>query len=324
MVECCRLRRDYAAFSDAEKDRYIDAVITLSTSSVYKARYETLLESYKASFDTDIYNSDSTKSQFFVWNRYFLIEYEDLLLEIDCHIILPFYDWTVLPLNPYISTVWDDKYGFGKSSRDIDYCVNSGPFKYPDYSLISSAGGTCLKREYKNQKFPSRSVIERDILTQPASEFGKFHSHLQLFIHTTVRCFIGGTMCSKDAANDPVFMLHLAMLDYIYDRWQRFSKDHLEARYAYDNSQLLLAPGHTVNEYYNNMDLPDNVAICYDEPTVKSHVPIGHNFLAQSFSEVAKKEDLTMGCLSHDHLRDIGILSNDEMAFIESKCKNKK
>ena len=301
-------------------------MLTLSTDPTYQSRYNSLLKDYKASFDTDVYNADYKKSQFLVWNRYFLLEFENLLQEIDCRIVLPFYDWTVLPLNPYISIVWDDEVGFGKSSRKSDYCVISGPFKEGDYSLIASAGGGCLKREYGNQKFPSRGVIERDILTQPASEFEKFHRHLQLYIHTSVRCFIGGTMCGKDAANDPVFILHLAMLDYIYDRWQKFSVDRLRMRYANDESPLILAPSHTVTEYHDNSNLPNNVAVCYDEPNVKSHVPVGYSFAAQSFSEIAKKDDLTMGCLSRKDLISAHLnLSTDDMKFFESKlCDDEK
>ncbi len=322
LVECCRLRRDFASYTDEDKQQYIDAVLRLSSDPKYQPRYSALLEKYRSSFDTDVYNSDYTKSQFFVWNRYFLLEYENLLLEINCRIMLPFYDWTVLPLSPYISVVWNDKLGFGKSVRESDSCLVSGPFKEGAYSLISSAGGGCLKREFKNQKFPSRSVIERDILTQPASEFNKFHRHLQLYIHTSVRCFIGGTMCGKDAANDPVFILHLTMLDYIYDRWQGFGNDRLTKRYAGDTTPLILAPEYTVTQYHSNKNLPNNVAVCYAEPNVKSHIPTGHSFLAQSFSEVAKKEDLTMGCLSHGDLTsdDLG-LSEEDIKFMESKSE---
>ena len=325
LVNCCRLRKDYASLTNEEKERYVDAVLKLSTDPLYQSRYYSLLESYKASFDTDVYNSDYQKSQFFVWNRYFMLEYEDLLREIDCRITLPFYDWTVLPLAPYLSVVWDDELGFGKSSRESDNCVISGPFKAGDYSLIPSAGSGCLKREYTNEKFPSRSVIERDLLTQPASEFNKFHRHLQLYIHTSIRCFIGGTMCTKDAANDPVFILHLGTLDYIYNRWQMFSEDRLKMRYANDDSQLLLVPGHTVREYHDNKNLPNDVAVCYDEPSVKSHVPVGYSFAAQSLSEVAKKENHTMGCLSRDRLNAINFdFSEGDKDYIESKCKDRK
>ena len=115
-------------------------------------------------------------------------------------------------------------------------------------------------------------------------------------------------MCTTDAANDPVFILHLAMLDSIYDRWQGYDDSRLNARYANDNSQLLLASGRIVSEYHNNKNLPDNIAICYDEPTVKSHVPAGRYFLAQSYmyTQITNKDICTnynqLSCLI-SHIR---------------------
>ena len=321
LVNCCRLRKDFGSLTEEERLRYIQAVLTVSSDPVYQIRYYELLENYKASFGTDIQSTNYRVSQFLIWNRYFLLEYENLLKEIDCRINLPYYDWTIVPVNPYISIVWDEEVGFGKSSRETDFCVNDGPFQVGQYSLIPSAGGGCLKREYRNEKFPTRSLIERDVLTQPAEEFGQFHRHLQVFIHTSIRCFIGGTMCTTDAANDPVFILHLAMLDSIYDRWQGYDESRLNARYANDNSQLLLASGRIVSEYHNNKNLPDNIAICYDEPTVKSHVPAGLYFLAQSYTEITNKDKFSMGCLSNDSLYKIGgSLSDEDKEFIKSKC----
>lgn len=255
-----------------------------------------------------------------MWNRYFLLEYENLLQEINCRITIPFYDWTVLPLNPYNSVVWNDDYGFGRTSSDSDYCMLSGPFDKDDYSLIPSAGGSCLKREYKKQKFPTRSLIERDVLTQPASNFNQFYRYMQLYIHTTVRCFVGGTMCTEDAANDPVFILHLAMLDYTYDRWQRFSEDRLRVRYSSDDSQLVLAPNYAVRDFHDNSNLPGNTAVCYNEPNYKSHLPHAlSGFSAQASFDPGRN---IMGCLSNDNLNEVDHhrLTEDEKQYIRSKC----
>ena len=175
LVNCCRLRKDFSSLTDEERLRYTQAMLTVSSDPVYQIRYYELLENYKASFGTDIQNTDYRVSQFLIWNCYFLLEYKNLLKEIDCRINLPYYDWTIVPVNPYISIVWDEEVGFGKSSREIDFCVNNGPFQVGQYSLIPSAGAGCLKREYRNEKFPTRSLVER--IWTVSSSFTSVYTH---------------------------------------------------------------------------------------------------------------------------------------------------
>ena len=321
LVNCCRLRHDFASLDDKEKETYINAVTTVATDPVYKIKYEALLEKYKNSFDTVAQGTNPNTSQFLVWNRYFLLEYENLLREIDCYITIPYYDWTVLHTNPYIHPIWNDETGFGKSSNDNDQCVSSGSFNYNGYHLIPSAGGGCLKREYNNRKFPSKALIERDVLTHPASEFEGFHRSLQLFIHINIRCFVGGTMCTFDAANDPVFILHLSMIDHIYSRWQDFDEQRLKARYYEDSSALALAEGFTVTQFYDNSDLPNGVAVCYAEPRIKNHIPPSLYFLAQSFQESSNRGNIYMTCISKEKLDKIGQhLSDEDKEFFRKKC----
>ena len=50
----------------------------------------------------------------------------------------------------------------------------------------------------------------------------------------------------RNAANDPAYLVHLSKVDYVFDRWQRFSKQHLAVRYAGDQTLLALAGSLTV------------------------------------------------------------------------------
>ena len=301
-MNCCRLRLDFSSLSAEERTRYINAVLTVSSDSKYKSQYDSLIATYKESFSTVAQNSDYKTSQFFVWNRFFMIEYENLLQEVDCRITIPYYDWTVFTSSPYSSPVWNDDTGFGKSSRPSDYCVDSGPFQVDEFFLTPSAGGGCLKREYKDMTFPSRALVERDILTLHPSEFSEFHRILQVFVHNNVRCFIGGTLCTMDAANDPIFLLHLAMIDYIFNRWQSFSSDHLSARYADDDTALVLAGGQiTVAQLHDNSNLPGGLAVCYAEPFVKNHAQLNLQYSnAQALSAGATPDNSPLGvdCLA--------------------------
>ena len=326
LVDCCRLRRDFSALIADERTRYINAVLTVSSDQKYKSRYNELIATYKSSFDTVAQSFDYKTSQFFVWNRFFMIEYENLLQEVDCRITIPYYDWSVFTMSPYSSPVWNDETGFGKSSRPSDYCVDSGPFQVDQFFLTPSGGGGCLKREYNVMTFPSRTLVERDILTFHPTQFNEFHHALQVFIHTNVRCFIGGTLCSQDSANDPIFLLHVAMIDYIFDRWQSFSADHLATRYADDDTALVLAGGQlTAAQFHDNSNLPNGLAVCYAEPFVKNHAQLNLQYSnAQALSGDSARDPLvTMSCAALDTPIDNGILDEQQRAYMEAECKRR-
>lgn len=319
LVDCCRLRKDYASLTDDEKQRYIDAMVTVSSSPQYQSEYYDLLYLYQRTHGTVAQGSDYETSQFFVWNRHYLLQYENLLRKVDCRITVPYYDWSVFPQQPYRAAVWEDELGFGRSSRSTDYCMTSGPFSYDKYQLSPRAGGGCLEREYNDEIFPSRGLIDRDVLTLPAKYFDEFHRTLHLFVHTNIRCFIGGTMCSSDAADDPVFILHLAMMDYVFDRWQRFSSENLRVRYYDDQTALVLVPQYKVTDYHDNDNLPGGEAVCYAEPNVKNHLVPGSYSLAAPASDSTTSTE--MRCLNRSRFASLG-LDDETMARLENKCNS--
>lgn len=302
-----------------EKHRYIQAVKLVAIDATYKSRYDALIATYTSSYDTPAQATDPQSSQFFMWNRYFLIQYEDLLREIDCRITIPYWDWTALPMNPYMSPVFSHVTGFGDASRHVDNCVSNGPFNYTHFLVTPSAGEGCLERQYLLQMYPTRAIIEQDILTLPAEEFDEFHRFLQLFIFSNIRCYIGGHMCSADGANDPLLLLHMSQTDAIFSRWQNIDVLRLNARYASDNRPLVLTTSPAiVSDYFNNRDLPDDVKICYGEPEFKSHVPSSMAFLSDALLEITNNHDLRMGCVGEEG-REMGA---NEQEFMERMCEN--
>eukprot|EP00731_Ephydatia_muelleri_P030228 Em0021g751a len=293
LSNCCTLRKDYASLSAQEKARYISAVFTLATDPAYKPRYDSLVAKHKTSFDTAAQNTDPSISKFLIWNRYFLLEYEKLLQQIDCRISIPYWDWTALPSTPYTAAIWSPSSGFGD---------------------------TCLLRQYKLQSFPSRSIIERDLLTIAPNNFDTFLKFIQVYLHANVRCFVGGHMCSNDAANDPVYLSHVAQLDSIYDRWQSFSPAHLAARYSTDASLIPLTDNLRVQQYSNDQSLPGGARVCYDHPYYKSHAPPSSQFMSDvpqgtSVSGTAPQMD----CIKSEQMVELK-MSAEAMQFMASKC----
>ena len=264
LVNCCRVRKDFSSLTQQERLTYINAVLKLSKDPVYKPRYDALVKKYRDSYKTVAQLCTTSKSQFFPFIRYFLREYENLLREIDCSITIPYWDWTALPRKPYSSPVWDNTHGFGNTAGAYS-CVTTGPFHFPGFKTTPSAGAQCLKRNYHKGFYPSREIIERDILSVPASGFKYFHYMLQMFISINVQCFVGGTSCSVHAANDPAFILHLANVDRIFNRWQNLGGGRETVHYGSNNTPLVLSNGLVVSQFCDNSKLPGGTSICYHD-----------------------------------------------------------
>lgn len=320
-VDCCRVRADYASLSLAERQRYINTVIRLATDPEFRPRYNALVSKYKASFDTLAQNTDPQVSQFFAWHRYFLLEYENLLQEADCRVTIPYWDWTALPANPYLSPIWNPDSGFGDSSRGNDSCVSNGPFRYDLFAITPSAGGGCLQRQYRMQMFPTRAIVEQDLLTLPPEDFDQFHQFLQIFLHTNVRCFVGGQMCSEDAANDPAYITHLARIDSIFARWQEIDEAHLTVQLSTDNRPLALANGLTVSQFSDTQNLPNDVSICYNPADLKDHIPPSMIFLTSALEEMTDNHNIHMECIGDEEMEEVH-MSTEATEFMHKMCNN--
>ena len=331
LVNCCRVRKDYVGLTEDERKLYIDTFLAMTRDPIYRPRYDALVKLYKDSFTSNNVTQSgvAAESQYFVFNRFFLLEYEDLLKDFECSVTVPFYDWTPFPVAPYTAAVWDNTNGFGDTARSVDNCVITGPVRVGEYDIAPSAGGGCLKREYMNRRFPSRDIINRDVLPYPADEFDHFHQMLQLLIGLNVQCFIGGTMCSMDAANDPVFLLHLAQLDSILTRWQLFGQGRGEVRYTDDTRPLLLSPGFTVSQFSSNLNLPNGNCVIYDPPVLlKNHAaPQALAFAAtgasvQAAAPAVLPTEKTMDCApmsSMDYMK--ALMSKANYNFMSQECE---
>lgn len=320
LVNCCRVRRDYAGLTVTDRLAYINAVLTVARDEpVYRSRYNELISLYLTSFLNNVSQSTTpSSSQYFMFIRYFMLEYEDLLKDINCRLTIPFWDWTPFPEAPYTAAVWSNNDGFGDTSRVEDGCVITGPFRVDEFDVTPSAGGGCLRRDYRNQRFPSRDIVDRDLLPLPADEFTQFHRFLQLFIGINVQCFVGGTMCTSNSANDPVFLLHLSQLDSLLTRWQNLGQGRETVRYSTDNNPLVLSPGFTVADFSDNTDLPYGSCITYDPPELlKNHSPPP----SASFKAVAATAAPPMDCVPEEMMSFMPMTEADHQ-FMVDRCSS--
>ena len=322
LVSCCRYRQDWTSLSMEEKQRYINAVKMIANNSQFQQLYNQLVQTYRSSFDTIAQSTVSATSQFFPWQRYFLLEYEDLLRLIDTRITIPYWDWSLLPNDPYSSPVFDPQNGFGDSSDNVTTCVNSGPFRVGEFEVTASAGGGCLRRLYSNLMFPSRQIVN-NILSLQASRFNEFHNSLQLFIQLNIRCFVGGQMCSMDAANDPLYPLHLTRVDIVLDEWQNSSPDRAAARYANENTQLVLSFDNSlvISSFSNNRDLPYGTCIQYAE--LQAQVQLSQSSIGSSTRSIQQSDrpssQRRMDCISEAQMKQLQ-MSEWEKNFMRRRC----
>ena len=310
--QCHRLRKDYTGLISNDRSNYINTFLGVVQDPIYNPRYTKLIDTYTNTYLNNITQSTTPSvSQFFMFNRYFLLEFEDLLKDFDQNLTIPFYDWTPFPKSPYTAAVWGNKDGFGDTAQPSDMCVNTGPVRASKYSVTPLSGGGCLKREYKNMRFPSRDVIERNLLPLPDSEFAQFHRFLHLLVAINIQCFVGGTMCSSSAANDPVHILHLSQLDSILTRWQSFGQGRESIRYLGDTSPLLGSSGHTVEQFVDSLDLPYLTSLVYERPALLiNHAP----------PPSAKTAKLKLDCSPMKEMNKFVSMSNKDHTFMESYC----
>ncbi len=128
-------------------------------------------------------------------------------------------------------------------------------------------------------------------------------------------------MCSSDAANDPVFILHLSQLDFLLSRWQGLRAGRQSVRYTGDTSPLLLSPGFTVEQFYTNDALPYRTCIQYDSPVLlKNHAPPPATLSALRDSAVF----LTMDCAPSDEMDTFVPMTDEDHLFMEEQCSKRR
>ncbi|XP_028405884.1 uncharacterized protein LOC114528447 [Dendronephthya gigantea] len=223
LVECCRLRKEFLDMTTAERVRYINTVKKASKDPAYKERYEKLLTLHRVIFDSNIHELE----YFLPWHRWFILQYENLLREIDCHITVPYWDWSLTGADPLSSDVWNPgPHGFGGDGNGSRICVDTGPFREGVWSLIQSAGGGCLRRQF-NGRTPNAVAVKMLIMFTPnPSDFENFEFLLRTEFHDLVHCVIFGTMCTIDSASAPEFFLHHGFVDKIWWDWEKQGKNH--------------------------------------------------------------------------------------------------
>ncbi|XP_020613196.1 uncharacterized protein LOC110051510 [Orbicella faveolata] len=219
----------------AERERHINVIRTASTDPSFKADYDELINDHRILFVSGIHES----THFLTWHRYFMLLYENLLRRVDCNFTVAYWDWSLVSSDPFSTANREDLWhsantGFGGDGVDPTGCVQTGPFREDEWSLVPLPAGSppepgrrCLSRMFNGN--PPDSVAVEEVLRKSADDFSDFELMLRINLHDVVHCVIDGTMCSIDSASAPEFFLHHGFIDKIWDDWQKKSDAHKNA-----------------------------------------------------------------------------------------------
>ncbi|KAI8779251.1 TYRosinase family member (tyr-3) [Biomphalaria glabrata] len=205
-------RKEYRMLSDDERDRFHNAINALKQdTTVQPNKYDaiSLLHSGPSNFIAH------GGPGFLGWHRIYLLIFETALREVDPSVCLPYWDSSLdnQLADPTSSLIWTPQFlGTPQGS------VTEGPFANwmtpENVQLIRNVGSD-------GELFTTAAISDilsrtrhEEIVTADATE----PRYDLEFHHASVHVYVGGAMTRLDtAAFDPVFFMHHAFIDYVWD-----------------------------------------------------------------------------------------------------------
>lgn len=274
----CRVRREWSGMLPGERYRFISAIKKTSQHQDYK----NLITKHSKQFN-NIHNA----RQFLAWHRWYLLQMENILRKVDPIVTIPYWDWSLWSGAPWLDQImsfWSNApWGFG-SNGGRDGCVYNGPFGKHKWSLTN---GECLKRGFNGN--PPDCIAVHKCLRIFSHKFTECESTLRDTLHNNMHCRIGGkggTMCTKQSANAPEFLLHHAFTDKLWADWQK-----KETRYknAYFRGNIYLYGISPRLRPQNLLDLskqPGGVCVIYDDPPHENYKLCHDNLERLTLAEI--------------------------------------
>lgn len=136
--------------------------------------------------------------RFLPWHRAYLYEMEQALLAHDPHVTIPYWDWTVTRSFP----TWLQNF-------TPTVVVNGNPITVTRQPGVLS------------HNLPSKAQLNSVMNQTNFTPFTQPPNGLE-GLHNTVHMWVGGTMGNiPTAPADPIFWMHHANVDRIWDSWQK-------------------------------------------------------------------------------------------------------
>uniref|UniRef100_A0A5S6QQ81 Tyrosinase copper-binding domain-containing protein n=1 Tax=Trichuris muris TaxID=70415 RepID=A0A5S6QQ81_TRIMR len=230
------LRKEYRMMSDDERTRFHVAVNQLKSDAGQLISYDTFVEMHQA----DRAPGAHFGASFLPWHREYMRLFESVLRAIDPHIAIPYFDSTLddpLP-TPRHSIMWSEEF-MGNGNGE----VVTGPFANwmaTDGQKLNRATG----RSGAGSLFRPSDI--KYILSRP--DFAHLTECVDPFfetVHGAVHSWIGGQMSViQYSPNDPVFWLHHAFIDKIWETYRQTRQTPEERETSYPTGNATCTPAH--------------------------------------------------------------------------------
>ncbi|MDH2393530.1 tyrosinase family protein [Streptomyces sp. HNM0663] len=232
-------RKNQRDLTASEKRRLVNALLELKRSGRYDA-FVRMHGEYVVSDAEDEVRAAHMAPSFFPWHRRFLLDFEKALQQVDSGVSIPYWDWT--RDRSTRSSLWADDL-MGGNGRFGDDQVMTGPFAHSNGNWPIRADiteGVYLTRDLGRRSNPLELPTRADVdaaLGDPVYDSAPWDSTVATGFrntlegwsvggerwrnHNRVHRWVGGLMLRAASPNDPVFWLHHAYCDLLWDRWQR-------------------------------------------------------------------------------------------------------
>ena len=235
------IRKNQRNLTGAEKKRFVAALLELKRRGVYDELVRLHVRHYRADGTGGLRTGHMAPS-FLPWHRKYLLEFERALQVIDPAVTVPYWDWTTD--NTPAASLWSEDF-LGGDGRRSDGQVTTGAFAYATGNWTIDDG--VLERTYLVRALgrpsspialPTKDELDwamneslYDAAPWDSTVARGFRNRLEGWAagsgtarwrnHNRVHRWIGGQMLGAAAPHDPVFWLHHAFVDLLWDRWQR-------------------------------------------------------------------------------------------------------
>ncbi|KAJ9069848.1 hypothetical protein DSO57_1014524 [Entomophthora muscae] len=214
-----RVRKELRELSDSELREFTDAVNQMHREKKSGFQGMSVYEHFSYIHTNNAHSVHSTPS-FLPWHRYFIRLFELELQRINPNVMLPYWDWSLDASEPHRSPVLSDRIMGGNGVRSTK-CVRNGAFagwqmSYPDRH--------CLRRDYNmGSRLGSFSSPESILLDINTNQFSSFSMQFEIK-HGRPHNAIGGRIgdfAPMHSPNDPLFFVHHAFVDLVWEKWQQ-------------------------------------------------------------------------------------------------------
>ena len=229
------IRRNHRDLTGQQKSAFVNAVLALKNDvdSVLhpgnQKRYDDYVEIHmNAMMGPGMFEPmPHGSSLFFPWHRILLRQFELDLQKAanDPAITLPYWDWS----QSNTGTPFTADFLGGDGDRAQGGRVTSGPFAYATGKFRIAIADNPQDDPGLRREFGEDSSAYLPTPAQVASGLGRipywggsscFERVLEGSLHNPVHNWVGGNMAEATSPNDPIFFLHHAYIDYLWDLWK--------------------------------------------------------------------------------------------------------